>query len=149
VFRLQQTSIHGKHFLEAEQSRDELFILSEYVAVERPWSKTEQAGLVPERSDYTWMTMALVDGAVRTQEVVVTIALHVPDIHACTIATRSSSLKRGFHPTQLTQRRPKERCVWPTIIRRVPQNVIITTRFVTFASSIRQRAPCHLILLWY
>jgi len=77
------TGVHGEDFLIAKQSSDEFLIFSKQVAVECSRCQAENAGLVLKCLDNAWMTVALVDGTVSAQKVIVAISLHVPYKHAC------------------------------------------------------------------
>ena len=76
-----QTCIHRKNSVKAEQFCDVFFILAKNVVIKCPGCESKRRGLVIQRLDYTWMTVALVYGTVRTQEVIIFVPVYIPDVY--------------------------------------------------------------------
>ena len=76
------TRIHGQHLVVAEQVGDVLLVFPEHVVVEGPRGQGQRRRLFFQRVDEPRMAVALVDGGVGRQHVVVAFALDVPDVDA-------------------------------------------------------------------
>ena len=76
-----QTCIHRKNSVKAKQFCDVFFILAKNVVIKCPGCESKRRGLVIQRLDYTWMTVALVYGTVRTQKVIIFVPVYIPDIY--------------------------------------------------------------------
>ena len=84
------TCIHWEHLVVSKEACDELLILSKYVGVEGSRCQCEYIRLPLEGVHNAGMAMALVDSAVGTQEVVVAVALHIPDEYTCSDTAEQS-----------------------------------------------------------
>lgn len=78
----QLTRVHRQNFVVAKHVGDELLIGAQLVVVKGPGGQGEPGGLRLQRSHDLGVTVALVDGAVSAQEVVVAFALDVPHVNS-------------------------------------------------------------------
>ncbi len=72
------TGVHREDLVISEQRRDILLVLSQHVGIECTWGQCQNFCLVCQRLHDTWVTVSLVDGAVCTEKVIISLAFHVP-----------------------------------------------------------------------
>lgn len=76
------SSAHGQNHVVAENAADLLSPLGEDIVVEGPGAEGQSTSLLGKSLDEFGVAVALVDGAVGREEVVVVAALRVPDVDA-------------------------------------------------------------------
>ena len=76
------TGVHRQELVIAEVLRGHLFIRTQAIVVEGAGGQAQFLGLVAEGLHDLGMAVPLVDGGIGRQEIIVPLAVHVPDIDA-------------------------------------------------------------------